>query len=274
MKRFLDEFSRLEHTGWEQVAVKYDAVWASLTKQFVDPLLRATHVMPGMPVLDVACGPGYVAAAARQLGANPTGIDFSGEMILHARKLNPGIEFLEGDAQNLPFAPETFDRVLMNFGLLHLADPEKALAEAHRVLNNEGKLGFTLWAKPGENPGAQIMNNAIEAHADITVKLPEGPPYFLYANRNECQRALQRVGFSPDSMTFETLCITWVVPTLRFYFEAELNAGVRTAALLARQSPDRLLKIRDAVEKSVVQFAAKDGYAIPMAAYIVTIVKA
>ena len=273
MNTVIDEFSRLEHTGWERVAGKYDDVWASLTTQFIDPLLRAARVMPGMTVLDVACGPGYVAVAAQRFGAVPTGIDFSREMILHARRLNPAIEFLEGDAQELPFSPETFDRVLMNFGLLHLAKPEKAIAEAHRVLQHGGKLGFTLWAKPEENPGAKMLNDAIEAHADMSVKLPDGPPYYLYTNKDECQRELHNIGFTRDSMTFETLCVKWKVPTLHFYFDAELTAGVRTAALLAQQSPDRLAKIRVAVERGVEQHATKHGYAIPMAAYIVTAAK-
>src|SRR5258706_15266041 len=95
------EFSRLEHAGWERVAGKYEQAWASLTTQFVGPLLEATGITPGMRVLDVACGPGYVAAAALSLGASPIGIDFSGEMIHNARKLNPEIQFFESDAQKL-----------------------------------------------------------------------------------------------------------------------------------------------------------------------------
>ena len=273
MNKLIDDFSRIEHTGWERVAGKYDDVWASLTKQFIDPLLRTIDISPGISVLDVACGPGYVAAAAQQLGAISTGVDFSREMILQARMLNPGIEFIECDAQNLPFTPETFERVSMNFGLLHFTHPEKGLSEACRVLKRGGKLGFTLWAKPEDNPGARIMNDAIEACADLSIKLPEGPPYFLYANKNECQRILQAVGFLNTSVSFETACVDWEVPSPQYYFEAELNAGVRTAALLALQSPDRLSRIRAAAEKSVQDYATRDGFAIPMTAYIVTAAK-
>jgi SAM-dependent methyltransferase len=253
-------------------------VWATLTTQFIRPLLNAADVKAGMSVLDVACGPGYVAAAAQQLGAFPVGVDFSREMILRAREFHPGIEFREGDAQALPFAGETFDRVLMNFGLFHLSSPEKALAEAYRVLRggrkpHRGKLGFTLWANPEENPYSKLMNDAVEAHADLTVELPSGPPYHLFTDQTECRNALQSAGFAGDSMTFETVSINWRVPTADFPFEAELHAGVRTAALLARQSHERLARIRSAVEKSVAQYATGNGYAIPIAAYIVVISK-
>src|SRR6266849_5889456 len=189
----IKSFAQLERTGWEQVAHRYDEVWASLTKQFIPPLLKAAAMKSGMSVLDVACGPGYVAAEVKRLGATATGIDFSFEMVRQAQAMNPGIKFFEGDAQRLPFPAESFERVLMNFGLLHLPSPEEALAEACRVLRNKGRLAFTLWAKPEENPGAKIMEDAIEAHGDKAVKLPPGPPYFVYANSEECKKILRRV---------------------------------------------------------------------------------
>ena len=55
-------------------------------------------------ILDVACGPGYVSAAVKQLDAIPTGIDFSEKMIAIAKGRSPDITFLQGNAQDLPFA--------------------------------------------------------------------------------------------------------------------------------------------------------------------------
>jgi hypothetical protein len=63
------------------------------------------------------------------------------------------------------------------------------------------------------------------------------------------------------------------VPSARFIFEAELNAGVRTAALLARQTPQALRKIQSAIEKGARPYAKENGFAIPKAAYIVAISK-
>jgi SAM-dependent methyltransferase len=53
------------------------------------------------------------------------GFDFSAEMFRLARQQNPSIEFQEGDAHALAFADRNFDIVTINFGLLHLADPER-----------------------------------------------------------------------------------------------------------------------------------------------------
>src|SRR6266513_1057470 len=169
-----DAFTEFEHEGWERVADKYDSVWSSSTRQFIPPLLDAAEVSAEMSILDVGCGPGYVSAAAAKRGATPIGLDFSREMIAIAKKMYPQIEFREGDAQNLPFADASFDRVVANFALLHLADPARACAEACRVLKPGGKFGFTTWARKEENPFINLIDNAIQAHADLDVDLPPG----------------------------------------------------------------------------------------------------
>src|SRR5438309_1932968 len=209
MMRIDDDFARFEHEGWQRVADNYDSVWSSLTRQFIPYLIDAAQIAPAMSVLDVACGPGYVSAAARQLGAIPTGVDFSSEMVAIANRILPEIDFIEGDAQKLPLADASFDRVLMNFGLLHLSRPEKACSEAFRVLRAGGKFGFTIWAEPHENPGGKIVNDAIEAHGDLDVDVPEGPSKFLYAEKDECRRALQEIGFDSGSVIFQTHLAEW-----------------------------------------------------------------
>ena len=161
-----DAITRFEHAGWQRVADKYDSAWASLTRQFIPHLISAAQVSLGMWLLDVACGPGYVSAAVKKLGAVPTGIDFSERMIAIARMMFPDIAFIQGNAQALPFPNASFDRVLSNFGLLHVSHPEMACAEACRVLKPKGRFGFSVWAGPEKNPGAKIVNDAIEAHAD------------------------------------------------------------------------------------------------------------
>jgi ubiquinone/menaquinone biosynthesis C-methylase UbiE len=135
-----------------------------------------------MLVLDVACCPGYVSAAANQLGPVPTGIDFSENMVAIAKRMFPEIRFRQGDAQELPFEDGSFDRVLMNFGLLHVSHSVKSCAEACRVFKRGGKFGFTVWAGPEQNPGAKIVNDAIEAYANLNVGLPEGRRNICTAN--------------------------------------------------------------------------------------------
>jgi SAM-dependent methyltransferase len=264
-----DAFTQFEHEGWERVANKYDSTWSSSTRQFIPPLLDTAEIFTGMALLDVGCGPGYVSAAASERGAITTGIDFSGEMVRIAKRMFSRLEFREGDAQNLPFGADSFDRVLANFALLHLSEPERAMAEAFRVLKRGGKFGFTTWAHRKQNPFVQIVDDAIQAHGDLNVELPPGPPYYLYENEEGFRDAVARAGFDADSMIFKTHRIEWNVPTARFVFDAERNAGVRTAGLLMRQTPERLSAIQSAIESAITRYAKGDRFAIPKGAYIV-----
>src|SRR5438132_1786729 len=266
-----DAFTEFEHAGWQRVANKYDSTWSSSTRQFIPRLLDAAKVSGKMSILDVGCGPGYVSAAAAERGAIPIGLDFSEEMIAIAKKKFPRIEFRQGDAQNLPFPDASFDRVVANFALLHLANPARACAEAARVLKSDGRFGFTTWAKISENPFVKLVDDAIRAHANLDVGLPEGPPYYLFASPDEFRKALERAGFDGASMSFKVHTIEWKVPSARFIFDAELKAGVRTAGLLARQTPETLSAIRAAIEQAVRPYAQGDSFAIPKAAYIIAV---
>jgi SAM-dependent methyltransferase len=273
MNEIDDEFARFEREGWERVAHKYDSVWASKTRQFIPWLIKHATISAGMSVLDVACGPGYVSAAVKQLGAFPTGIDFSEKMIAIAKEMFPDITFIQGDAQDLPFEDASFDRVLTNFGLLHVSRPEMSCAEACRVLKPGGRLGFTVWAGPENSPGAKIINDAIETHADLDVGLPQGPPRYLYNERDDCQKVLEQAGFDGTSVIHETRGVEWHLPTASYLFEAERDAGVRTAGLLARQSPERLEKIRIAIEDGIKRHARGNKFVLPMAAHVVVVSK-
>jgi ubiquinone/menaquinone biosynthesis C-methylase UbiE len=266
-----NDFASLEREGWQRVAAKYEQAWSGLTRLFIPPLLEAAAITPGARLLDVACGPGYVAEAARATGARPIGVDFSIEMVRLAQKRSPDLEFRLGDAQALDFPDHSFDVVLMNFGLLHVPQPQAALAEAHRVLRPRGRFGFTVWAGPEESPGARIIDEALKAHADMNVPVPKGPDYFGYSHIDQCRENLARCGFDPDSLIFRTVQREWEVPSASFLFEAEKDAGVRTAALLARQKPEALDTIRNQIEMSVRAYPRGRAFAIPFVAHIVVV---
>jgi ubiquinone/menaquinone biosynthesis C-methylase UbiE len=144
-----EAFDAFEVAGWTtKDATAYDSLAGRVTSQVADPLLDAVGAGQWTRLLDVATGPGYVAARAAERGAETVGLDFSETMLAHARANVPGVEFLLGDATALPFDDESFDAVVAAFVLLHLGAPERAVAEAARVLRPEGRAAFTVWDVP------------------------------------------------------------------------------------------------------------------------------
>jgi len=266
----VNEFAEFEHESWQRVAEKYDAAWSSLTRSFIPALLVAVNIRNGVRVLDLACGPGYVAAASEAAGAEPIGVDFSSEMVRLARAQNPTIEFREGDAHALEFPDESFDVVMINFGLLHMADPQGVISESSRVLRAGGRIGFTVWADPRLSVGAKIVQDAIAEYANQDVGVPQGPESFAYSQPKACQAVLTKAGFDPSTFHFETVFSEWIVPSRNSLFESELNAGVKTAALLKAQTPETLEKISQHIGGAVRRYETADGYAIPFAAHVVT----
>jgi len=121
----------------------------------------APHLVPGLSLLDVGCGPGTITVefADRLAPGRVVGLDASAEVIsIAAQTQRPGLEFVVGDAYALPYDDATFDIVHAHQTLQHVADPVRMLREMRRVAKPGGIVaardvdyGGTFWhpASPG-----------------------------------------------------------------------------------------------------------------------------
>ena len=259
-------FHEFEHAGWERAAEYYGDAFGGVTTQIAQPLLDAVDVRAGTRLLDVATGPGFIAAAAAARGAVVTGLDFSRAMIADARRRHPAITFREGDAEALPFDEGSCDAVTMNFGLLHLARPEAAIADARRVLHPGGRYAFTVWAAPEQAVGFGLVLRALEEFGRTDVALPEGPPFFRFSALDESRQTLERAGFVDADA--RVLALTWRLDSADRIYEALSRGGVRTAAVLRAQTPAALDAIRAAVRRSAERYRQGDRFVLPMPAVL------
>jgi hypothetical protein len=85
---------------------------------------------------------------------------------------------------------------------------------------------------------------------------------------------LEQAGFDGSSMNYNTRTVEWRLPSGSYFFQAERDAGVRTAGLLARQSPEKLEAIRVAIETHIRRYARGSEIVLPMAARVVVVSKA
>lgn len=263
----MSAFRDLEHRGWNSAADEYDGAFARLTTQSVPSLLDAVGAGPRVRLLDVACGPGYVAGEAAKRGAKVVGLDFSTSMLKIARARQPAIEFVEGDAQSLGFPDASFDAVTMNYGALHLDDPDKAICEAARVLAPGGRFGFTVWAPPEQTAAFRIVLGAVARCGRADVALPPGPPFFQFADAARARQALEQAGLT--EVQTQTVQQTWRFGAVHELFEAMMSGTVRTAALLKAQTEAERRAIAVAIEQDIAAFAVEGGgYVLPMPAVL------
>jgi ubiquinone/menaquinone biosynthesis C-methylase UbiE len=141
-----------------------------------EDLCEAIDLIPGSRVLDVACGAGNGAIAASRRFADAVGLDYVPALLERARERAAAedyeIEFVEGDAQGLPFDDGSFDYVISTFGAMFAPDQEKTAAELLRVCRPGGRIGMANWAPRGIVGGGMFKVAAEHAPPPSGVKPP------------------------------------------------------------------------------------------------------
>lgn len=140
------------------------AMVANLVYPFSEALAEALEIIPGERCLDVACGSGNLAIAmARRAWGNTVGADFVPTLLERGRERAEAerleIEFVEADAQELPFEDASFDVVGSIFGAMFAPDQARTAAELLRVTKPGGRIGMANWTPDG-GVGAMFMTIA------------------------------------------------------------------------------------------------------------------
>lgn len=176
-------------------------------------LVEAAAVEPGQDVLDVACGTGNATIPAARLGARVTGLDIVPELLDVARERAADamveVDWVEGDAQELPFEADGFDRVLSTFGHMFAPDHARTTAELLRVVRPGGVIGFSCWTPEG-SIGDMFVTTAS--------MMPPPPPGFqppiLWGTEDHVRELL---GPHVRDLAFERKTVRWEDESLEGY---------------------------------------------------------
>jgi SAM-dependent methyltransferase len=228
-----DAVREFERAGWNKAAAAYESAFATATRQFIAPLLDAAAVGTDARVLDLCCGPGFVAASAMERGARAKGLDFSLAMLARARARFPAIAFDHADAEALPYPDGSFDAVAANFGIHHVPRPALALNEVHRILRDGGRFAFSVWAGHDENIAWKLVFDAVGRYGDPRASAAP-PPGGGFASEADCLRALDAAGFSDLGTTL--VRGIWPQPNAASLLAAMRDGTARMAAMLDAQS--------------------------------------
>jgi SAM-dependent methyltransferase len=147
----LEAVTRIQQQIWSKGDF---AMVANLVYHVSESLAEALELIPDERVLDVACGSGNGAiAAARRTWGNTVGADYVPALLERGRERAAAerleIEFVEADAQDLPFEDASFDVAISIFGAMFAPDQERAAAELLRVVKPGGRIGMGNWTADG-----------------------------------------------------------------------------------------------------------------------------
>lgn len=249
-----EEVADFERATWSRCAAGYDDGFAGLTGRSIDALLDGAGVGPGSRVLDVGTGTGIAASGAVARGATVSAIDFSEAMVAAAARRVPAATVQLASADDLPQADASFDAVVANVTLHHLGRPERAIAEAARVLAPGGRLAATVWDAPERLEAFGLFFAAVAEHAGAA-ELPHGP-LFGVTDRSALTGLLTGNWFG--DVAIRGLDTTWVLrdvePLLAAFGDwADLGAF-----------PDEIRRaIEDSVRTGAERYRTGDDLEIP-----------
>jgi SAM-dependent methyltransferase len=146
----LEEFKQRQRAMWG--AGDYPSL-SELIGHVGERVVASADVQTGMRVLDVACGTGNAARPAARAGAEVVGLDLVPELLAAGREKaqaeNIAIEWVEGDAEQLPFPDDCFDRVFSTFGHMFAPRHQRTADEMARVCRAGGLIAICCWTPEG-----------------------------------------------------------------------------------------------------------------------------
>jgi SAM-dependent methyltransferase len=194
-------------------------------------LLARVPIARSGDVLDVAAGTGNVAIKAALAGARVTGLDLTPELLVtaerRAERAGVWVDWVCGDAEELPFEDATFDAVLSVFGVQFAPRHQYAADELARVCRPGGRIGFVNWTPEGHigqlfkllgrylpappdyvSPpplwGTEAHVRSLFAHADITWEFAKGHNPWRFASAEEWT-AFMETNYGPTLKARERL---------------------------------------------------------------------
>lgn len=234
-------------------------------------VVELAELRPGLRVLDVACGTGLVARlAAEAVGADGhvTALDLNPAMLAVASALPAAegatVEWVEGDAQALPFAEASVDVVCCQLGLQFFPDREGAVREMRRVLVLGGRAVVMVWREIDRAPGfavlAAALGRTIGADAEALMRAP-----FALGDAGELARLLDAGGLGDCTIRVEagTVRFASAESFVRGYVGGSPLAGIVASA--PEQAYEELV---GEVEHDLDSYIEHDSLRFPIEAYL------
>ncbi len=236
-----------------------------------ETILARADAGPGVSLLDVATGAGNVAIPAALAGARVTGLDLTPKLLEVAREraaeAGAQVSFIEGDAEELPFDSDSFDRVTSCFGVMFAPRQELAAGELVRVARPGAQIVFTAWTPEGLN--GQMFKTV---GSYMPKPPPEVKPPIMWGSEDHVRSLFAPTGVD---LTFERHMVTFEHESAESWFE--YNERVLGPTIMAKAALEPQGKW-DALRAELVKLytdgnEAQDGTFRARAEYLLTVAR-
>ena len=256
----LDEYRKTSLENWERIAPNWESerdFVMSSTGVVSERLVERLDPQPGNTVLDIAAGTGdtgFMAAARIGEDGKLVSTDFASAMVEAARRNGEAqgldnVEYRVLDAENMDLEDDSFDRVVARWGYMLMADPAAALAETRRVLRDDGRLSFTVWAGPDQNLWASIPAMALVERGHIPPPEPEAPGIFAMGDPDRIRELVTGAGFGePD---IEQVEVEWRYDEVDAHWKLTLKLAGPLSDVISRLDDDERESIRTEVRSKI-----------------------
>jgi SAM-dependent methyltransferase len=229
----------------------------ALFRQWAAPVLEAAGVAAGSRVLDVACGTGIVAReAVLRVGSagSVTGLDIDAGMLAVAESIEPGVDWRDGDAADLPFGADEFDAVVCQFGLMFVPDRVGAVREMLRCAKPGARVVVAVWDSLERSEAFPISVDLLNRHAGAAAADALRAPFVL-GDAEELRNVFDQAGASVVSI--DTRTGTARFPSVRTMVEADLRGWLPVMGVFL---DDVLIEaILDEADEALRDYVTDDG---------------
>jgi ubiquinone/menaquinone biosynthesis C-methylase UbiE len=222
-------------------------------------------IAAGMDVLDVACGTGNATIPAARAGARVTGLDFAPALLEIARERTADamveIDFVEGDAQEMPFGDRSFDRVVSVFGHMFAPDHRRTSDEMRRVVRPGGSIAVACWTPDG------AIGRMFRVTSELVPPPPGGQSPLLWGTEEHVRELWG------DDVEFERHEIVWTDESADSYARFMLDSFgplLNAREALAERADDLETAYRDLLHR---ENTADDGTFRYSGEYLVAVVR-
>jgi ubiquinone/menaquinone biosynthesis C-methylase UbiE len=268
----LADYRKQSHDIWELMAAGWDdwnEMLARTSRGATEQMVAALAPQAGETILELASGAGVAGfAAAAAMGGEGRLImtDFAEHMVEAERRRGgelgfDNIEFRVMDAERMELEDDSVDGVLCRWGYMLMADPAAALRETRRVLRPGGRLSFSVWGAPEDNPWATAPSRILVQRGHMEPPESDAPGIFAMADPGRIEELLTGAGFELPQL--EEVRMTWRYDNFDEFWRFTNEIVGAVALVIAQLEEHEAAAVRAETESAVDRFRTDSGYDMP-----------